>query len=652
MNGVLFMTGVLRVKYLFLLSCSMVLAVPAWAQDAALVVAEDEDLNMCSGECALGSLIVREDTQTILVTGAKTSIYQAGQSISVVGPAELLAIQGPDLTRVLERLPGVTFNRNGGLGNFTGVRVRGADAEQLLVLVDGVRMADIASPGGGYDLGNLLSGGIGKIELLRGSNSVVWGSQAIGGVLAVTSRELSGAEGSVEYGSHSSVDASAVGGLKGDRYAVTLNSGYARTDGISTAASGKEPDGFRQWRIGGRGRVDIASGLSATLTARYADARLDQDGFPPPTYSFSDTLEYSTTHEASGRAGLAYQSGTLHLDAGYAISDTRRAYFDTPASTAPNFATKGRSERIDLTGHADLPAGFNLTFGGDSEWSRYSTSFDAEKKARLASGHALLGYAGGRLNLAAGVRLDDHSRFGSQWTFGANGNFNVAGNWRIRASYGEGFKAPTLFQLFSDYGNAALVPEHSRSYDIGLEKGDRNAPLHIALTAFRRDSRDLIDFVSCFGVTGGICAGRPFGTYNNVRSARAEGFEAELGGALTERLTASATYSYVKATNRANGKDLARRPRHALTLAADWTTPLHDLKLGADLRVVSHSFDDAGNFTRLGGYALVTLRASLPVTDRIELFGRIENLTDERYQTTAGYGTLGRSAYVGARARF
>jgi vitamin B12 transporter len=626
-------------KYLFLLGCSFCVAAPAVAQSQS-----SHDVGVADS--------VRDTLITVVAKGQREHLDQTGQSISVIGADEIKSVQGPDLSRVLERLPGVTLTRNGGIGNFTGLRVRGADAEQLLVLIDGVRMADVAAPGGGYDLGNLLSGGIGKIELLRGSNSVVWGSQAIGGVLAVTSRELNGAEGSVEYGSRNSVDASASGGLSGDRYAVTLNTGYVRTDGISSAASGTEPDGFRQWRVGGRGRLELAAGLNATLTARYADARLDQDGFPPPSYSFSDTPEYSTTREASGRAGLTYDSGLVHLDGGYAITDIRRAYFDAPASASPNFTARGRSERVDLSGHADLPAGFKFTFGGDSEWSRYSTSFDSEKKARLASGHALLGYASGRLNLAAGLRLDDHSRYGSQWTFGANGSFTVAGDWRIRASYGEGFKAPTLFQLFSDYGNGALVPERSRSYDVGVEKGDRNGPLHIALTAFRRDSRDLIDFVSCFGVSTGICAGRPFGTYNNVRMARAEGIEAELGGALTEHLTASATYSYIKATNRNTGKDLARRPHQALTLSADWTTPLHGLTLGGDLRAVSHSFDDAGNFTRLGGYTLVTLRASLPVTEQIELFGRIENVTDERYQTTAGYGTLGRSAYIGARARF
>lgn len=623
-------------KYLFLLGCSLAVAMPAMAQDDVLIADS-----------------IRDELITVVATGQPDRIDDSGQSISVIGFDEIKSIQGPDLTRVLERLPGVTLSRNGGPGNFTGMRVRGADAEQLLVLVDGVRIADAAAPAGGFDLGNLLAGGMGKIELLRGSNSVVWGSQAIGGVLALTSREINGVEATAEYGANDSLDLGVSGGVTGDRYALGLNAGYYRTDGISSAAIGSEADGFRQWRIGGRGRVELTEGLSATLTGRYADGRLDQDGFPPPTYSFADTPEFSTTREASGRFGLAYDTGKLRLDGGYSITDIRRAYFDTPASTASNFATKGRSERLELKGNAELASGLSLTFGGDSEWSRYSTTFDAEKKARLASGHALLSYSQDRIDISAGARIDDHSQFGTEWTFGANGSFAITDGWRLRASYGEGFKAPTLFQLFSDFGNGALVPEHSRSFDIGFEMGDRNnGGLHVALTAFRRDSRDLIDFVSCFGVTTGICAGRPFGTYNNVRSARAEGFEAELGARLTDGLSARAAYSYVKAVNRGNGKDLARRPRHALTLSADWETPLQGLSLGADLRVLSHAFDDAGNTRRLDGYGLVTLRASMPISDGIELFGRIENLGDKRYQTTAGYGTLGRSAYIGARARF
>jgi vitamin B12 transporter len=251
----------------------------------------------------------------------------------------------------------------------------------------------------------------------------------------------------------------------------------------------------------------------------------------------------------------------------------------------------------------------------------------------------------------------DHSRFGSEWTFGVNGSVGIVADWRVRASYGEGFKVPTLFQLYSNYGNEALVPERSRSVDLAVEKGDRNAPLHVALTVFRRDSRDLIDYVSCWKITTGICAGRPYGTYDNVGKARAEGIEAELGAKISERFRAGAAYTYVKAINRTagdprQGNDLARRPRHALTVSADWTTPLAGLALGADLRMVGDSFDDAYGSSRIDGHALVTLRAAVPVAGAVELYGRIENLTDQRYETATGYGVPGRSAYVGVRGRF
>lgn len=628
-------------KYLFLLT-AVATSSPALGQD------EPEIYSAAN---------LRSATEiTVVATGSKTLIADTGQSISVVDRAEIAELQGPDLTRVLERLPGVTYTRNGDQGGFTGVRVRGADAEQVLVLLDGVRVNDPGAPAGGFDFGNVMAGGIQRIDLLRGSNSVIWGSQAIGGVIALTSRELNGIEAGAEYGSRDSVTADAAAGLARENYNVTLDGGYTRTDGISAAASGAEPDGYRQWRIGGRGKARLGEALSASLTARYADSRLEIDGYPAPLYAFADTPEYQTTREASGRAGLTYASYPLALDAGFALSDTRRAYVDPTFGPAPYYDTKGRSERADLTGSYQLGSGLRVDFGVDSEWTRFSGTGESEKSARLSSGHALLGYKAGSLNLAAGVRLDDHSRFGSEWTFGANGSLDLGDDWRARASYGEGFKVPTLFQLFSNYGNEALVPERSRSFDFALEKGDRNSPLHVALTLFRRDSRDLIDYVSCFGVTTGICTGRPFGTYDNVGKARAEGIELELGARVSEHLRAQAAYAYIKATNRTagdfrEGNDLARRPRHALTVSADWDSPV-GVALGADLRLVGDSFDDSFNSVRLDGYGLVTLRASVPVTGAVELYGRIENLFDVRYETVAGYGTPGRSAFVGVRGRF
>lgn len=602
----------------------------------------------------------QQDTSiTVVGSGFRAPVDQSGQSISVIGSDEINRIGGPDVTRVLERVPGVTITRNGGIGGFTGVRVRGAEGEQLLVLIDGIRVADVAAPAGGFDFGNLLSGNVGKIELLRGSNSVVWGSQAIGGVLAITSREVDGVEASAEYGANDSVYATASAGVVADRFSGGLAAGFQNTDGISAAASGTEPDGFRQWQVTGRAKYEIADGLALLANGRFADGKLDIDGFPPPDFIFADTAEYQETREWSGRAGAEYTSANLDLAGGYSIADVRRKLFDPAIGPNSYFTTKGRDERLELRGRYRFGGAIALDFGADNEWSRFETgpSFGASGKAELASGHALLGWYTDNVTLAAGVRLDDHSTFGSEWTLGANGSVDLGDDWRIRASYGEGFKAPTLYQLLSDYGNQLLKPETSKSYDIGIEKGDRNAGLHVALTAFRRDARNLIDFVSCFGVTSDICADRPFGTYDNIGKTRAEGFEFELGARMTDRFLAQAAYTYAETTNRTpgspnQGNDLARRPRHAVTVSADWITPLADLAVGGNIRMVGDSYENTGNTKSLDGYAVLTLRASVPVTERIEMFGRIENVGNADYETAAGYGTPGRSGYIGARARF
>lgn len=618
----------MRLKFVYLLATSLCAATPAFAQ------CESEGAN-----CVTVDFPLADTSIVVVASGSKERIDWTGQSISVIGAEEIASVQGPDLTRVLERLPGVTMARSGPLGSQTSVFVRGAPSQQLLVTLDGVRLDDVAAPSGGFDLGTMLPGGIGKIELLRGSNSVVWGSAAMGGVLALTSERFNGAKAGLEYGANNTLSADATLGAEGERYNLTASGGYTDTDGISAYAKGTEKDGFRQWHAQLRGEAELASGLWVNAVGRYADSKVGFDGFPPPSYSFADTPEYQTTRQGSGRLGLAYDSTALHLQGGVAYSDTRRAYFDPTYGSAANYDTKGRSWRADLTGRADLAPAVTLDFGADSEWSRFSTMFDPQQDARLASGHALLGYHQGGLNLSGGVRLDDHDRFGSHWTFGANGSVDLVESLRLRASYGEGFKAPTLYQLYGFGGNAKLLPETSKAFDAGIELGDRNGGRHLALTLFRRDARNLIDYTF------------PSGYFNTGRT-RAEGFELEGDWALSDNFTARASYSYTKSIDRATGKDLARRPRNALSAGFDWTTPLAGLKLGADLRLVSDSFDNAGNTVRLDGYGLVTVRASVPLGEHFELYGRVENLGDVKYQTVANYGTYGRSGFVGIRTRW
>ena len=632
-------------RYPLFLTATFLFAAPAIAQQAAPE----------TGEIVLTPQS-RESYITVVANGLDERLDTTGQPVSIIDHDEIEDVQGADVTRVLQRVPGVTISRNGGIGSFTGVRIRGAEAEQLLVLIDGVRVADVASPGGGFDSGNLLTGSIGKMELLRGSNSTVWGSQAIGGVLAVTTIARSGVAASAEYGARGTLYAHADAGVSGDAGQISLTTGYYDSDGFSAAAVGTENDGFRQWHLGGRGRLNVADGFSLVASARYADGRLEIDGFPAPDYVFADTAEFQDTREISGAGGFSYLAGGIELQGTYSRSNVRRDSFDPQFGSAPTFATRGTNQRAELRGKSALGSGMAVRFGSEYEWSNFSTTYDARRNASAAGGYAQLGYDGGNgLVFNAGARVVDHSRFGSAVTFGGDAAIVLGDGWRVRASIGEGFKVPTLYQLFSDYGNRMLQPERSTSFDLGLDYGDRNLSTFLAVSLFRRDSENLIDFISCFGAAAVICTDRPFGTYDNVGLARAQGLEVEAGHGLGENIDARIAYALVDTENRTSGSankgnELARRPRHAATVSADWQTPDSRLELGADVRLVSRSFDNAANSVRLDGFTTVDLRAQWQATRNFVLFGRIENVTDETYQTAAGYGAAGRGIFAGVRA--
>jgi vitamin B12 transporter len=225
---------------------------------------------------------------------------------------------------------------------------------------------------------------------------------------------------------------------------------------------------------------------------------------------------------------------------------------------------------------------------------------------------------------------------------------------RLRGSWGQGFKAPTLFQLFSDFGNATLQPERATGWDVGA---DLALPFGLSASAswFQRVTKDQIDFVSCFGVTSPICVNRPFGTYDNVARTRARGAELGLGLAPADGLTVQANYSWIEARNRTDGSPnegnaLARRPEHSVALVADYVAP-GGWALGATLLHVSGSFDNAANTRAITGYVTADIRGSFAITDRIELYGRVTNLFDETYETVRLYGQPGRQAFVGLRAK-
>ena len=253
------------------------------------------------------------------------------------------------------------------------------------------------------------------------------------------------------------------------------------------------------------------------------------------------------------------------------------------------------------------------------------------------------------LSLIGGVRHDDHRTFGGETTVAGAAAWSPNGGATvIRASYGEGFKAPSLFQLFSDYGNTALQPERARTRDVGITHAFLDRRAQVGVTRFNRTATNLIAYVSCFGSTDALCAERPFGTYDNIARAKADGWEFTLGLAPVDGFDLALQYSVVDAFDRVSGRRLARRARESASLVADWRAP-SGLSLGMTVLVTGDSFEDAANTAPLDGYVETDLRAGFALTPQIEVFGRIDNLFDARYETALLYGQPGRSVTAGLR---
>lgn len=611
---------------------------------------------------AAQDVVIADRSQASIIvtaTGAEQYEEQTGQAISRIEAADLERLQLNSVSDILSTTAGVTVSRNGGIGGVSTVRIRGAEGDQTLVLLDGVRLNDPSSPGGGFDFGNLLVGNIARIEVLRGPNSVPWGSQALGGVVNIVTASADRHPSAAVRAEVGSKDRISVVGNAGGRFGIvsaSFGGGYFRDDGISAFSGGTEADGYRQYAGNGRIGIDLGENLDLDLRGYFADSRVRIDGFPPPFFGFADTSEFSTTRQLAGYAGvnLRLLEGNLKSRIAFTLSDIDRDNFDAPGQAVPSFLARGRTERFEYQGDARISRSIRAVFGAEHERSRFSDGF-ARERTEVTSGYLqLVADVSSALTVTGGARLDDHRDYGSQSAIGANMAWRPAAGTVIRAAYGEGFKAPTLFQLFSAFGNATLQPEEARSYELGVEQwliGDR---MRIGATLFRRNTRNQIDFVSCFGQTTGICTNRPFGTFDNVDRSRAEGLEATLLLKPSTRLTLDASYSLIDASDRGTGLRLLRRPAHSVNVAIDWAA--RDwLKLGAWIQTVSDSADnDFQTFSRtsLDGYTLVGLRASVPINDRLHLYGRIENLFDTRYQQVSGYGTYDRTVHLGVRAGF
>jgi vitamin B12 transporter len=618
MNGVSFMCGGFFMKYLFLFGSSLAICSPAWADEA------------------------EGGSRAIVVTATRTEarIAEVGQSVSVITSQQIERSQATQAIDILARLPGVTVSPSGGFGQPASVFVRGAENAQSLVLIDGVRINDPADVGGGFDFGNLTIGQFDRVEVVRGSQSVLWGSRAIGGVINFITRQPSeGWEGraQAEYGwrDRKQVSASVTGNA--GPVGISLGGNWLKGDGYSAfseARGGAERDGFESVGANARAEVELAPGLSIDAGGFYTKANYGYDD------STRDALHKGRKRDATLFANLRYKGLDDRLDArfGFGLTDSNRV--SDHAVFGP-YITNGRNERFEGQVAFTPTEIVTLLVGAETEKSYFNDNFGSVDSARIDSvfATATLRPVTG-LTVNAGVRYDSHEDFGSKTSFSASGAWVLGENApTLRASYGEGFKAPSLYQLYTNTGFTALKPELAKAYDLGIEQPIADGKAKASLTWFDRTTRNLIDFdFATF-------------TYYNIGSTRSKGIEAALEVNDWNGFDAQLSYTWLDAINQSTGKQLARRPRHAFFGSLDYQWSF-GLRTGVDLRIGGNRFDDQANLLLVDGHTVVALRASYQLTQQFELFGRIENLFDETYEVVRGYGTPGRSAYIGVRARF
>ncbi len=606
---------------------------------------------------------------------APTPLSQVGQSVTVLDAATIRDSQAVSVADLLVRTPGVSLSSAGGLGAQTSVRIRGADSDQTVVLIDGVKLTDPSQPAGGFDFENLLVGDIDRIEILRGPQSTLWGADAIGGVINIVTAQPAARHAQdlqIEAGSRDTAYLRAGIGGTAPRLTWRLAASALTTRGISSldsALGGRETDPYRALGFTGSARVALPAWASLDLRAYYADGRKSFDGFPPPAYQLADTPEYQVLRQFVSYTGLTLPmfGDRLTNRFAYQHTDTRADDYDPSLSVPKTFQSDGRNDRFEYQGTWALAPKAQAVFGAETERSSYRTAspspFDPNPAPDIAHGRidSLYGQiqavAAPGLTLTAGARRDHHQTLGSHTTAQLSAAWALnGGSTLLRASFGQGFKAPSLFQLYSLYGNLGLQPGTADGWEAGVTQALLGGRATFSASYFSRTARNLIGFQSCYLSADPRCPSHPFGFYNNILRSTARGVElagqVRLGGGLS----LSGDYSHTESVDRSPGspvfgRDLARRPRDMANATASyrWST---GATAAVAARYAGRSFEDAADSIVLKRYAVIDLRAALPLGGGIEVYGRIENLLGRRYETVFQYGQPGRGVFAGLRARF
>jgi vitamin B12 transporter len=637
-------------------AAALVWAVPVAAQsgervqpgDDAVVIADSRRSDIIVSASRSGETILPEE-----YTG----------SVTVLTAAVLEQRQTRDIADVLRDVPGVAV---AGVAGQTQIRLRGSEANHVLVLVDGIEVSDPFA--GEFDIGTLAVEPGALVEVLRGQQSALYGPDAIGGVVAYQSasgRALPGFAARIEGGTQGTVNGALRYGASGTDWDAALSAVVVSTDGQPNARNGVRDIGRDSYTLAGKGSVDVAEGLQLRAAARFirTEGRTNDSDFDTtsPTFGFIiDSPGVTFTNEAF-YALVGARLETLHgrwaHDLSVQIADVNR---ETDSPFGITSASEGDRVKASYVSALAVADHHNLTFAADYEVEGFRNAtpggfvFDERREIEQVGLVGEYRYAGEAFDLAAAIRHDINDLFRDATTFRLGAGWRVTDSTRLRAAAGSGVKNPGFFELYGFVdgrfiGNAALRPEKSTGWEVGLDQqlGDNAS---FAVTWF--DSE----------LEGEIFTTFPPPTFiatpaNRATTSRQRGVEVAFNVAIDPHWSLDPAYSYLDAKE--NGVEEVRRPRHIASMALTWTAPDDAASATLVVRHNGESLDDA--FTdpsfvpvrvTLDDYTLVNFNARARLAEGIDAFARIENLLGENYEQVFSFVSPGRSAVVGVEARF
>jgi len=618
----------------------------------------------------------------IIVSANRTPVsrLEAGSTVSTVNRQIIEERQSIFVADLLQDMPGLAVSRSGNMGAQTAIRIRGAEANHVLVRIDGIEVNDPAADDA-FAFAHLTANDIERIEVVRGPQSALWGSDALAGVIDITTRRSTdrlSSDAFIESGAFDTFNSGLHVGTRSTNSGIDLTASYLNSDGTNISRAGSEDDGYKNLTANLRGDIDVTRNFRLDASIRHVDATKQFDaidfstGLPADADRKSDTTQ--STFGIGGKLELFnnFWHQSLRLTG---MTTSNKNFSDGMRDTKTGADKYGAyyQSTLNFTAGPTDESTQKVTFAIDYERDEFKQSGIASifgdpnqnqdmNNTGLVGEYRATGFGG--LSFSLGLRRDINSAFDNitTWRTTAAYRFEVFDS-RLHASFGTGQKAPTFTERFGFFpdqfrGNPELKPERSRGFDIGYEQRFMSDRVVADVTYFHSRLEDEINgffFDPSLGMFGMFTAINRDGTSNS------KGLETELKAEIVTGLSATASYTYTDATqpdSTGQQQREIRRPRHMAALNVNYDF-LNRAQINANL---SYSGEQADIFfppfpapaqtVSLDAYTLVNLGGSLAITDNVTVIARVENLFDKTYENVYGFATPGIGGFIGARVRF